>query len=105
MTHPCSSRRRSALWSSIAACTLTLVVAQGAAAQCQPHQLPLAKHPSNAQLASPAITRKVDALLKRMTLAEKIGQLVQYCRGYQCRDRGESGNSHPRRCDGVGEEG
>ncbi len=78
MTHPCTSRRRSALWSSIAACTLTLVAAQGAAAQCQPHQLPLARHPSNAQLASPAITRKVDALLKKMTLAEKIGQLVQY---------------------------
>ena len=34
--------------------------------------------PSNAQLASPEIERKVDALLKQMTLDEKIGQLVQY---------------------------
>ncbi|WP_426287685.1 glycoside hydrolase family 3 N-terminal domain-containing protein [Luteibacter sp. E-22] len=33
---------------------------------------------SNARLASPEIERKVDALLARMTLAEKIGQLVQY---------------------------
>ena len=34
--------------------------------------------PSNAQMASPEIERKVDALLKKMTLAEKIGQLMQY---------------------------
>jgi beta-glucosidase len=33
---------------------------------------------SNAQLASPAIDRRVDDLLKQMTLEEKIGQLVQY---------------------------
>jgi beta-glucosidase len=32
----------------------------------------------NTQLASPAIERRVDDLLKRMTLEEKIGQLVQY---------------------------
>ncbi len=34
--------------------------------------------PSNPQLAGPQIERKVDALLKQMTLDEKIGQLVQY---------------------------
>jgi beta-glucosidase len=34
--------------------------------------------PSNAQLTSPQIEQKVDALLKQMTLDEKIGQLVQY---------------------------
>jgi beta-glucosidase len=34
--------------------------------------------PSSAQLASLQIERKVDALLKQMTLDEKIGQLVQY---------------------------
>ena len=34
--------------------------------------------PSNPQLASPEIERKVDDLLARMTLEEKIGQLVQY---------------------------
>src|SRR4051812_7408830 len=34
--------------------------------------------PSNKQLASPEIELKVDALLKKMTLDEKLGQLVQY---------------------------
>src|SRR5215469_1893108 len=34
--------------------------------------------PSNPQLASPEIERKVNDLLSRMTLEEKIGQLVQY---------------------------
>ena len=34
--------------------------------------------PSNAQLASPAIEKRVEALLKQMTLEEKLGQLVQY---------------------------
>jgi beta-glucosidase len=34
--------------------------------------------PSNLQLANPQMERKVDALLKQMTLDEKIGQLVQY---------------------------
>jgi beta-glucosidase len=37
-----------------------------------------APSPSNAQLADPAIERRVDDLLKQMTLAEKLGQLVQY---------------------------
>ncbi len=78
MTHPTPFRRRSVLWSSIAACALILVLAQGAAAQSRTRPFPLAKRPSNAQLASPAINRKVEALLKKMTLAEKIGQLVQY---------------------------
>ena len=34
--------------------------------------------PSNAQLVSPEIERRVEALLRRMTLEEKLGQLVQY---------------------------
>jgi len=34
--------------------------------------------PSNPQLSSPAIERRVDELLKQMTLEEKLGQLVQY---------------------------
>jgi beta-glucosidase len=34
--------------------------------------------PSSPQLAAPQIERKVDTLLKQMTLDEKIGQLVQY---------------------------
>lgn len=83
MTRPSPFRRRSPLWSSIAACALTLVAAQVAvaaetAAQPAPLQFPRAVQASNAQLASPAIEHKVDALLKKMTLAEKIGQLMQY---------------------------
>jgi len=39
---------------------------------------PRAAHPSNTQLASPEIERRVQALLEKMTLAEKIGQLMQY---------------------------
>ena len=33
---------------------------------------------SNPQLVTPAIERRVDALLRQMTLEEKLGQLVQY---------------------------
>ncbi|MFZ0393199.1 MAG: beta-glucosidase BglX [Terracidiphilus sp.] len=38
--------------------------------------------PSNAQLASPQINRRVEALLKKMTLEEKLGQLVQFSGGF-----------------------
>jgi beta-glucosidase len=38
----------------------------------------VATAPSNAQLASPEIAQRVEALLRQMTLQEKIGQLVQY---------------------------
>src|ERR1700722_19977563 len=34
--------------------------------------------PSNPQLVSPEIERRVNALLAKMTLQEKLGQLVQY---------------------------
>jgi beta-glucosidase len=57
---------------SILLAGLSFVVPSPALAQV-PHVAP-----SNAQLASPQIERKVDALLKQMTLDEKIGQLVQY---------------------------
>src|SRR5580658_5818381 len=36
----------------------------------------------NAQLAAKQLNERVDALLKKMTLEEKIGQLVQYSAGY-----------------------
>lgn len=45
---------------------------------CQDAAIQSRHAPSNAQLASPAIERRVDALLKQMTLEEKLGQLVQY---------------------------
>jgi beta-glucosidase len=38
--------------------------------------------PSNAQLASPEINRKVEALLRKMTLEEKLGQLAQFSAGF-----------------------
>src|SRR4030095_4040571 len=40
-----------------------------------------AKSASQNQLSSPAIEAKVNALLAKMTLEEKIGQLVQYSAG------------------------
>jgi beta-glucosidase len=47
-----------------------------------PYAAPAGSHagvpPSNRQLASPEIERRVDALLRQMTLEEKLGQLVQY---------------------------
>jgi beta-glucosidase len=38
--------------------------------------------PSNAQLASHGLNSRVEALLKQMTLDEKIGQLAQFSAGY-----------------------
>jgi beta-glucosidase len=43
-----------------------------------PHQSKQVAHPSNAQLADPSLEARVDRLLRKMTLEEKIGQLVQY---------------------------
>jgi beta-glucosidase len=40
--------------------------------------LPRAAAPANAQLASPKIEKRVEALLRQMTIEEKLGQLVQY---------------------------
>jgi beta-glucosidase len=51
--------------------------AQAAAPAPAPHAIKTA-HPSNAQLADPALEARVNHLLRQMTLEEKIGQLVQY---------------------------
>ena len=37
---------------------------------------------ANAQLASPELNARVEALLKQMTLDEKVGQLAQFSAGY-----------------------
>lgn len=52
--------------------------AQNDAPFAAPVQAQKAAPPTNTQLTDPAIERRVDALLKQMTLAEKLGQLVQY---------------------------
>jgi len=78
-----NERVRSALRTGIAAglfCGLLILSAQGQNAM--PYAAPAAVSvhhpPSNRALADPAIEKKVDALLKQMTLDEKLGQLVQY---------------------------
>ncbi len=94
MSHPTLFRRRAPLLSSVAACALSLVVTRGVlATEAAAPRFPLAQQPSNAQLASPAIGQKVDALLKKMTLAEKIGQLMQY---------NDQGSSAPTAADSEG---
>lgn len=55
-----------------------IAMAVAGTAVAAPAGAPAKAPPSNAQLASPQIERKVDALLAKMTLAEKIGQLMQY---------------------------
>ncbi|MHB1056316.1 MAG: beta-glucosidase BglX [Rhodanobacter sp.] len=54
------------------------VASAGAAAAPTAGGSPGATVQPNAQLASPQIARRVEALLGQMTLDEKIGQLVQY---------------------------
>lgn len=55
-----------------------IAMAVAGTAVAAPAGAPAKAPPSNAQLASPQIERKVEALLAKMTLAEKIGQLMQY---------------------------
>jgi len=76
-----NSRFRFAL-ACVAICLATLGLAPSAAPQAttpalRSHATQLA-HPSNAQLANPALEARVNRLLRQMTLEEKIGQLVQY---------------------------
>jgi beta-glucosidase len=57
---------------------ILLLVALAPATAQKPAQQPAKVSPSNPQLVSAEIERRVDALLARMTLQEKLGQLVQY---------------------------
>jgi len=73
-----NSRFRFALaCAALAACLSPIAAAQATTPALRSHatQLP---HPSNAQLADPALEARVNRLLRQMTLEEKIGQLVQY---------------------------
>jgi beta-glucosidase len=51
---------------------------QNQAAEAKPQREHRVRHSSNAQLANARIETRVEDLLRRMTLEEKIGQLVQY---------------------------
>jgi beta-glucosidase len=64
---------------AIAACFLTCC--QYAAAQVTAPPAPLANAPLPLPLGDPATEKKIDALLRQMTLEEKVGQLVQYSAG------------------------
>ncbi len=61
-------------------CLFAPLIAQGQ--NESPYALPVALRgavqPSNLQLVTPAIESRVNALLRQMTLEEKLGQLVQY---------------------------
>lgn len=57
---------------------LTVVLAVSAAIAQSPVAHLKKVSPSQSQLASSAIERRVDALLAKMTLEEKLGQLMQY---------------------------
>src|SRR5579859_1808949 len=50
--------------------------------------------PSNTQLADPQLNARVEALLRKMTLEEKIGQLVQFSAGFATGPGAESKNQH-----------
>ncbi|HVC46155.1 MAG TPA: glycoside hydrolase family 3 N-terminal domain-containing protein [Terracidiphilus sp.] len=82
VSRPGPVRHLEGLLLGAAFCFASALVALPAAAQsASPAQPAIASAkvpPSNAQLASPQIEEKVDRLLSRMTLEEKIGQLVQY---------------------------
>ena len=53
--------------------------------------------PSNPQLADRKIERRVDELLRQMTIAEKIGQLVQYSATEEHSHESRRHNTRPKR--------
>jgi beta-glucosidase len=58
--------------------------------------------PSNAQLAGKELNARVESLLKKMTLEEKVGQLSQFSAGFATGPAAQSGN---RRFDEMAERG
>ena len=68
-------------WTLALGAVVVLGASQCRAQQGSPYDAPAAPlkaAPANAQLASPQIEKRVDDLLRQMTLDEKLGQLVQY---------------------------
>ena len=74
ISQPSPSRRRNHPFRAICACCVLSLAVGGLTLSGFAQSV----HPSNAQLANPKIEARVDALLRQMTLDEKIGQLVQY---------------------------
>lgn len=68
-------------WRFFLLAALSSFVLQGAHPQGDAGPAAFRGLPVNSHLADPSIERKVDVLLKKMTLEEKIGQLVQYSVG------------------------
>jgi len=64
---------------AIAACLV--ISCQAATAQDSPSAAALSSATSRSNLTNPATEQKIDALLHKMTLDEKVGQLVQYSSG------------------------
>jgi len=69
------------LWHCLLLAILLLVIEPAVRSQNAPTGPGFHGLPVRSKLADPAIESKVDALLKQMTLAEKVGQLVQYSVG------------------------
>src|SRR5579863_6539280 len=75
---------------AVVALSVPLAFAQNAAPFAAPALVPQSAAPSNTQLASPRIERRVNDLLRQMTLEEKLGQLVQYSdAGYETAANGQ----------------
>ena len=75
---PSTNLGRNALFTLLAMALVRICLArlQSSAQPQPPRRQPVQR--SNPQLVDPAIERRVNDLLKKMTLDEKIGQLVQY---------------------------
>jgi beta-glucosidase len=69
------------LWYSSLTTLLFAAAASPSFPQAPQKEVPYRGQPVRSRLADPSVERKVDALLKQMTLQEKVGQLVQYSVG------------------------
>jgi len=66
---------------SLILCLLTFLALPGARCQTSTESAGFHGLPVRSNLVSPAVEKKIDALLKEMTVEEKVGQLVQYSVG------------------------
>jgi beta-glucosidase len=76
--HRCGSKKF--VIAGILATVLSIVLPAGLLAQVPESAAPLAAV-TRSPLTDPGIEKRVDALMKRMTLEEKVGQLAQYSSG------------------------